>query len=102
MNNQQIKYAKERLQALFYEKTKGLPNYGYTAAERDKLYEEGRYHVDKVSGNYVIVWADESEYREENANKRAKYKAQYENTLDAIMLGDEPAADLIKAFGDFE
>lgn len=102
MNSQQIKYAKERLRELYNEKVKSLPTYGYTIKEKDELFEVGEYTVEKVGTTYVIVWTGESEFREENVKKRAAYEAQYKNTLDAIMLGDEPAADLIKAFGDFE
>lgn len=100
MNTSQIKYARERLNAIKNERLAAAgPQYGYTFAEKEKLYADGKYSVQIVNGQFYVVFDGEKEYRDDTAVKRAIINKEYAETLDRIMLGDEAEAlSLLAAF----
>lgn len=101
MNNAQLKYARERLAQAKRDRQNALGYaHGFTADQRDALYEEGMFSVRKASaGNYVIDWLGEDEYKARRKAAWDKIDVEYQKVLDQLMLGDDAAAlEMINKF----
>lgn len=101
MNNAQLKYAKERLEAAKNDKLNLVSRWwGYDAGTKARLYREGEYSVDEgKNGSYVINWVGEEEKKAELNIRREAIEKSYRAALDQLMLGDvEEALALINKF----
>lgn len=115
MNQQQIKYARQRIEQLYAEKRKEIQLKTrtdaviLTAAQKCEALRNGEFIVDKsaltancYSWQYAIRFPAEQPAQidhEEFKRLSAKLDALYTKTMDELMLGDnEEAAKLIKAF----
>lgn len=101
MNNAQLKYAKERLEAAKNDKLNLVPRWwGYDADTKADLYQRGEYAVvEKKNGSYVLEWTGEEEKKAEFNIQREAIEKSYRAALDQLMLGDvEEALALINKF----
>lgn len=119
MNNQQLKYAKDRIDSIYRhncnkvrdhyrEKSKVL-----SMDEKLKALSEGRFSIQqphKDSAPYVykvlenfIVYEGEENYEVEVSKKMKELENERTRLLDELILGDEEKAfESIRAFAEFK
>lgn len=102
MNSQQLKYAKERLEQLYRQKSDALGSvysWGLTQEEKIRAFHDGDYGVELKNNGFVVVFSGDEEKKEFKRKESVKLKEEYNRIMDELVLGDqEQALALINQF----